>query len=238
MRLEVLEPTIFKNIFENIDNLTDNIHLKINHEGMKFTCLDNAHIQFTQVQFTDLMFQELPDKEYELIVDAYEFKKILSTLKENITIEFDKDNITISSKTANGDTTYTVQSYTDDTPEPVPPMIEYPVNIHVPFQFIKQSSDNISLFANNFFFKTQDQKLIVESADTTNIETKMEYPLGDEVDDVTVKLSLAFFRRYLKFNKISDEINLLLGDDLPLYLHMQNDYVRLDGLIAPRLNEQ
>lgn len=238
MRLEVLEPTIFKNIFENTNNITDNIHLKINQEGMKFTCLDNAHIQFTEVQFTNLMFQELPDKEYELIVDAYEFKKILSTLKENITIEFDKDNITISSKTSNGDTIYTVQSYTDDTPEPVPPMIEYPVNIHVPFQFIKQSSDNINLFANNFFFKTQGQKLIVESADNHNIETKMEYLLEDEVDDVTVKLSLAFFRRYLKFNKISDEINLLLGDDLPLYLHMQNDYVRLDGFIAPRLNEQ
>ena len=76
MRLEVLEPTIFKNIFENTNNITDNIHLKINPEGMKFTCLDNAHIQFTQVQFTDLMFQELTDKVYKLIIEAYEFKKI------------------------------------------------------------------------------------------------------------------------------------------------------------------
>lgn len=238
MRLEVLEPTIFKNIFENIDNLTENIKLKINSQGMEFTCMDKAHISFTQVKFSNEMFEELPDKEEEVIINADEFGVMLSKLKENITLEFNKDHIILASETEEVKTQFKVQSFTEEVTEPVPPELEYQVYVTVPFIFVKQSCDNINLFANNFFFKTQDQKLIMESADTTNIETKMEYSLGDEVDDVTVKLSLAFFRRYLKFNKISDEINLLLGDDLPLYFYMQNDYVRLDGLIAPRLNEQ
>lgn len=236
MKLKITEPKTFKNIFENICNLTENIKLKINSQGMEFTCMDKAHISFTQVKFSNKMFEELPNKEEEVIINADEFRIMLSKLKENITLEFNKDHIILASETEEVKTQFKVQSFTEEVTEPVPPELEYPVYVTVPFIFVKKACDNILISSHNCFLRKTNDALIVESADNTHIQSKSVYTIRGN-DEAEVKLSLGFFRNYLKFNKISDEISLGIGDDMPLSLKLENNHVKVEGLLAPRLRE-
>ena len=97
-KLELSDTKIFKDAFESIRKIIDEVTIECDSEGMRLKALDRSHITFVNLEFKATLFDEyictVPEK---INVDTEELTKVLKKCKTSdiLQLTVDEGNLII-----------------------------------------------------------------------------------------------------------------------------------------------
>ena len=242
MKLELYNPSIFKDVFDCISHIVDECKLEFTNFGLTINALDKSHITFISLDFKYDLFDtyEVPNPE-TILIDTVEFIKVLKRCKndEVMKIATDNNNLIL---TFEGDSTrkYNLRLIDQEYETPKPPSIDYPLTITAPSNLIKDTLGDLKLFNENFKISVDEDYLRLYT-DGMKGSTEMKYLHGSNINEyVQSAYSIEKFVDIFRASKLTETVELGLGNDLPVTITFK--LVSGDGsvsfLLAPRLEEQ
>ena len=242
MKLELYNPSIFKEVFDCISHIVDECKLEFSNFGLTINALDKSHITFISLDFKYHLFDtyEVPNPE-TVLIDTVEFIKVLKRCKNDdvLKIETDESNLIL---TFEGESTrkYNLRLIDNEYETPKPPSIDYPVSISVPSELIKDTLGDLKLFNENFKISVDEDYLRLYT-DGQFGDTEMKYLHGSNINTyVKSGYSIEKFIDIFRASKLTEEVELGLGNDLPVTITFK--LVSGDGqvsfLLAPRLEQE
>ena len=240
-KIELHDSSIFKTIFKSISSIIDEVILECDEEGMRLRGLDRSHITFIQLELKNELFTEyICDTPEKISIDTTELMKVLNRLKSKdvLGLTTDEGNLII---TLTGDATRTFRiKFIDlEYESPQPPRVEYNTCIELPTELLTDSLADIEVFGDRITIQT-DEDYIMFSNEGDFGDTEMKYLHGQTINETTRSVfALEKVKDIMKASKISDIIDLYLGNDKPLTIDFEigNDEGKLSFLLAPRIDE-
>lgn len=240
-KLELSNNKIFKDAFESIRKIIDEVVIECDSEGMRLRALDRSHITFVNLEFKATLFDEyLCDVPEKINVDTEDLSKVLKKCKTSDTLQLtvDEGNLILIFE---GDATrkFKIRLIDLEYESATPPIIEHPVNLNIPVQVLKNALGDMELFSDKLIF-TVDQDYLKISTDGTKGDVEVSYIHGENINGVyTSMFNIEKLKAMMDASSLSEQCELCLGDDLPLNLTFK--LVTGDGelgfLLAPRLEE-
>ena len=242
MKLELYNPSIFKEVFDCISHIVDECKLEFSNFGLTINALDKSHITFISLDFKYHLFDtyEVPNPE-TVLIDTTEFIKVLKRCKndEIMRIQTDNSNLNI---TFEGDATrtYNLRLIDNEYETPKPPSIDYPLTIEAPSNLIKDTLSDMKLFSENFRISVDEDYLRLYTEGMKGA-TEMKYLHGSNIQQyVESGYSIEKFVDIFRASKLTETVELGLGNDLPVTITFK--LVSGDGsvsfLLAPRLEAE
>lgn len=238
-KAELNNSNILKTSFDAISSIVDEVQIQTDSEGMRLDALDRSHITFVHLELKASLFDEfICDEPEKINIDTDEFMKVLKRAKSNdhVLLTLDEGNLIVTFE-GEATRTFKIRLIDMEYDSPVPPQLEHPVKIEVPFALLKDSINDIDIFSDKIALSV-DSDNFVASADGEFGDASIEYIHGEKIDtEVRSSFSLEKIREMLKADKFSDIAEIRLGNDLPLTLSLEmvTGDGKLSFLLAPRL---
>lgn len=243
MNIELYNPSIFKDAFDSISHIVDEVKLEFSLEnGMCICALDKPHITFINLEFKTTLFDSFECDTPEIaIIDTIKFMNILKRMKSNdvLKLSIDEGNLIIIFE---GDATrrYKLRLLDEEYETPQPPTIDLPVTLKLPTNVVKDSIGDMELFSKYCRFQVDENYFIV-SCDGEFGDTNIKYLHGEHVQEYAESMfSLDNIKDIFRASKISEECIIKLGEDMPATFEFQ--LISGDGgisfLVAPRISAE
>ena len=242
MKLELYNPSIFKDAFDTIGRIIDECKINFNTEGMSINALDKSHITFITLNFKYSLFDEYdcPNPE-SVIVDTKQLMDILKRCKNDDIIKlYTDDNNLILTFKGDAEKTFSIRLIDNEYDTPQPPRLEYPVTLNLPSQIINESLGDAKVYAENLKFEVDQDYLHIRTTTGTFGDVHSKYIHGENVTSyVKSGFSINMLLDIFKAAKLSKTCMLSLGNDMPLTVRFNliSDDGYLEFLLAPRLEE-
>lgn len=243
MKLELCNPGIFKDAFDSISHIVDEVELQFNQEtGMKVCALDKSHITFIELEFKVTLFDEFDCPAPEnIIIDTIKFMNILKRMKKEdiLKLSTDEGNFII---TFEGDArrTYKLRLIDAEYDSPQPPRVDFPVTVKIRTSIVKDSISDMELFSKYCQWSVDEDYFIV-SCDGELGDSNVKYLHGEQINEyVNSSMSLDKIKDIFRASKISEECTIKLGNDMPISVEF--NLITGDGgirfLLAPRISAE
>lgn len=240
-RLELSQNNIFKNAFESISRIVDEVTMTADSEALHLKCLSRDHITFVTMDLEKTLFDEYQcDEPEKIAIDCTELMKVLKKCKSNDMLEMGTDESSLY-LVFKGDATRTfkIRFIDMDYNNPTPPEIKTPCNIPVPSGLIKDYINDMDLYDEKLDI-TVDENYLTLSAEGQMGDAEIKYLHGENIlQTVRSSFSIPKLQDIFKADKFSQECVLGIGEDMPIIVTFTlpaNDG-KLGYLLAPRLNE-
>lgn len=241
LKMELLDNKIFKDAFESISRIVDEVVCKVDSDGFRVNAIDRSHICFVSLDLKKDLFDEfICDSPEELCVDTAELMKILKRAKSNdvLSISSDDSNHLIIQFKGDVNRTFKIKLIDMEYETPVPPNIELPVNLNMESSMVKDALTDMELFSDRLFFIVDEDYLMV-NAEGEFGESNFKYLHGSDVNGgVKSSFSIDKLKDIFVASKFSDVVDMGLGTDMPVIFNFE--LVTGDGelmfLLAPRID--
>ena len=137
-KIELINNTIFKIIFESVTRIIDEVTLLCDKEGMHLTALDKSHITFVELDLEKTLFDTYQcDDPIKISIDCEEFLKVLKRMKTSDILELtiDEGNLITIFK-GDSERKFNIRLIDSEYEPSSPPEINHPINIQVPSQLL------------------------------------------------------------------------------------------------------
>lgn len=241
-KVQLSDNKIFKDIFDTVSSIVDEVILECDEEGMRLRCLDRSHITFVNLDLKSSFFDDYTCTTPEKIsIDTDEFNKVLKRVKP-------KDVLGLTSEEGNfvitfiGDSTRTFRIRLIDLEyeTPTPPMLDYNVQVELPTEVFTDALSDIEVFGERITIDVDEDYVSFNSMGEFG-DTESKYLHGQSINEhVRSVFSLDKLKDIMKARKVNKIIDLFVGNDTPLTIKFEigNSDGELGFLLAPRLEEE
>ena len=239
MKFEISNNKIIRDSLETVCLIIDELTFEADSDGVRLRALDKSHITFIDLEWKNHLFDTYECSEpTSFCVDASELLKIIKRIKTDdvLSAGLDEGNLIL---TYSGDSTRTFKLRLIDVEyeTPVPPTVNYPVHLSIPTDVFNDALTDAELYGEKISLSV-DNDYFITSADGEFGVNHNRYLHGENIGDyVKSTYSIPKIKEMLKGKSLSHEVQLGLGDNLPLTLEYHsptNDY-KLGFLLAPRI---
>ena len=229
---------VLKKIFTNISEIIDEVSIECHVDKLKFKAIDRSHVCF----FECIIHSGLFDKyvllqEFYLYIDLDELIKVLKRgNKKDILVfkaDYDEFHIIFENKNKREFSLTQLDSLEEARELPV---MDYDVSFECNFDFLKNALKDADLYSDRLKFSCSDYLLIL-SCEGRNGNYSNEYTLDDSFVDCSSSYSIGWLFKVLNTKLSSNDLKINMGQDYPMLIEMNMDFVELKYLIAPRLGE-
>lgn len=243
MKLELIDHSVFKDSFDSVSRIVDDVTCTIDENGFHMNAIDRSHVCFVSLELAYEMFDSFDCTVTEKIcLDTNEFMKILKRMKNNdvLGLIVDENNLTINLK-GDVDRTFKIRLIDMDYEVPQPPSLALPVSVEVESSLIKDALTDMELFSTNLTF-TIDKDYLTINTDGEFGDAEFKYLHGEQ--GITGEYSSSFSIQKLKniftASKFSEYVKLNLGKDMPIEIEFKKvtDDGVLKYLLAPQINQE
>ena len=239
-RLELADNSIFKNAFESISSIVDEVTLTADSEALHLRCLDKSHITFITMELNKTVFDEYHcDTPEKMAIDCDDFYQLLKKCKDNI-LELSTDNTNLL-VTFKGDATrkFKLPFIDLEYDNPQPPRIDLPCNVIIPSGLLKDYINDMAFFSEKLNFIV-DENYFKVATDGQKGEAEIEYLHGENIlETVKSMYSIPKLQEIMKAHKFAKECIVSIGDDMPVKVNftLPTGDGKLEYLLAPRLDD-
>jgi len=232
---------IFKNAFDSIEKIVDEVTLTADSEALHLRCLSRDHITFITMDLEKTVFDEyLCDKPEKMAIDCTEFMKVLKKAKKDDTLELETDegNLIITFK---GDATrqFKLRFIDMEYDNPQPPQIAVPCNIPIASNLIKDYINDMDLYDEKLTFIVDEDYLKILATGQIG-DGEIKYLHGENMNEVVRStFSIPKLKEIFRASKFSKECILGIGEDMPIIVtfNLPTRDGKLEYLLAPRLEQ-
>lgn len=238
-KLELSDNSIFKEAFDSITAIVDEVICVVDSEGFRINAIDRSHIVFVTLDLKPTVFDSFESVQPERItIDTSEFMRILKRMKKQdiLTLTNDEGNLIIK-LSGDVDREFKIRLIDSDYEIPQPPAIEPPCLINVNSGLIKDCIGDMELFSDKLSFMIDEDYLRVIT-DGEFGDADVKYLHGADIYEVVRSMfSIEKLKQMMKASNFSNDVELALGNDMPLILNfvLPADDGKLSFLLAPRL---
>ena len=232
---------MFKIFFDVVFEECDTIELHCNASGMELSLLDKSHTCFYSVKY-DSSFFDLYDVDDVELVSLFieDVVKILKTAGKNdyLTLSSDESRV-IAKFEHNGNTrVFELVQPADFNESPTPPDIGTSCSVLFSIDDLNQSLKDFDIFKSGSCHVCCADNVLSFSS---NDDASMKYSNRIECDTNGVGdayYTVDYLKKLTRFKTVNKEILFEFGDTLPLCWTVENQWVKVSGLIAPRINQE
>lgn len=236
LEFELNDWIILKNLFENINEVIDEIVIECNPEGLEFSGIDRNHICFFSCKIPEDSFDEyVLDSVLYLDVDVNDLVKVLKRgkSKDSLTFKADVSTMEIIFKNKNTRRFKIGQIDIDDNSRDLPKM-DYDVEFRFDYKSINDSLNDAGLYSDELKISCINNQLIL-SCEGSFGQYSNEYPLENSIGEGSASYSIDWLLKIFKNKLSSKELKLNMGDDYPLLVEIEEQGIVLNYLLAPRI---
>ena len=237
-KCSVIDTSEFKNIFEGLARIIDETQLQADSEGLRCEALSRDHVSFINLDFEKDSFMEFVcDEPMKLNISTDEFYKVLKRAKSNdeIYLEADENNIILTFK-GSATRRFTIRQIDLEYSNPGMPELPFTIKeIHTNFNIFKQGVDDCEMYSDKFTLMFDENNISIETMEVVG-EIKEQWA-HDKMNVLPTKstYSCEKIKDFLKINKVTEELILSLGEDMPLLCKLIGSYVEIQFMLAPRI---
>ena len=240
LKLELLDNKIFKEAFDSISKIVDEVVCDVDSEGFHVTAIDRSHVCFVELNLEPSVFEEFEcSKPERLCIDTQEFMRVLKRAKKNdvLRLNCDEGNLIIGF-IGDVDRTFKIRLIDMDYENPKAPNINVPCGVNVDSGLIKDAIGDMELFSDQVYFLIDEEYFIV-NCDGEFGDASFKYLHGETGVNEKVKSSFSIgkLKDIFTASKFSDIVNINLGNNMPMIVDFE--LVTGDGdlkfLLAPRI---
>lgn len=241
-QLVLTDNGIFKNAFESISKIVDEVTITVDSEALHLRCLDRSHITFITMELEKTVFDEYQcDVPEKIAIDCDDFYKLLKKCKTNDILKLDIDDSNLI-MTFEGDARrkFKLPFIDMEYDNPVPPKIDLPCEITIPSTLLKTYIDDMEFFSDKLDFIV-DENYFKVTAIGQKGEGEIEYLHGENILEVVKSgYSIPKLKEIMNAHKFSKECNVHVGNDMPLRIRftLPTHDGTLEYLLAPRLEKE
>lgn len=240
-KIELSDNSIFKDAFDAINAIVDEVICIVDSEGFRLNALDRSHISFVSLDFKPELFDEFECSEPErLALDTDELMKVLKRMKSTDILRLTSDDGNVIIKLmGDAEREFKIRVIDIEYESPQPPAIQHPCSLSIPSDMIKDCINDMELFSEKLTFMIDEDYLWVIS-DGEFGDASIKYLHGEDINEVVKAVfSIPKLKEIFKASKISKEVELFLGNDMPVSFkfHIDNENGQLGFLLAPRLEQ-
>lgn len=243
VNLELMDNKIFKDAFESITRIVDEVVCKVDSEGFHVSAIDRSHICFVSLNLEPSVFDEFEcDVPEKLCIDTDEFMRILKRIKKNdiLKLSVDENNLII---TFEGDVTRTfkIKLIDIDYESPSAPDVPLQCSINVDSGLVKDAITDMELFSEKLYFLI-DKEYFIVNADGEFGDAQFKYLHGENGINEVAKSSFSIdkLKDVFTASKFSDIVEINLGIDMPIKIKFElvTGDGELEFLLAPRIEAE
>ena len=241
-KIVLSDNSLFKEAFESISHIIDEIVCIIDSEGFRVNAIDRGHICFVSFNLKYNVFDEfICDAPTKVAIDTNEFHKILKRMKKTdiLTLESDAGNFIIK---LDGDANREFKLRLIDVDYEIPemPNIDYDVSIDVPSNVVNDALTDVFLFSEKADFMIDEDYLTIRTIGDFG-DGEIKYLHGEEVNQVVKSIfDIRKLTDIFRASKFSNQLNMKLGNDVPITLTftLPSGDGSIGFLLAPRLEQE
>lgn len=242
--IKLEDNTLFKEAFESISTIVDEVICHIDNEGFRVNAIDRSHICFVSLNLNRELFDEYQCSAPEKIcLDTIEFIKILKRMKKNDTLQLTltEDTGSLQITFDNGEThrTFKIRLIDLEYETPTPPRLDLPASTTCESTLFKDWITDMELFNENLNITINEDHLIIDTESEFG-DSRCEYYHGE--DNITgthrSSFSISKLKQIMKANRFSPLITIRLGTDVPVEIRYNKTNAELNYILAPRINEE
>lgn len=233
---------IFKDAFESISRIVDEIIIEVDSEGFRVNALDRSHITFVGLNLEASVFDEFVcDIPERICLDTIEFMKILKRGKKDDVLQLSIEEGNLVLKFI-GESTRKFKIRLIDLDYNVPelPNLNPPCSIQVLSGLMKDCLADMELFGDVLKY-TIDEDYFIANSDGEFGDSAFKYLHGEDINEsVSSNFSIDKLKDIFSASKFSDICELYLGNNMPIIIIFRLDTGdgELKFLLAPRLTEE
>lgn len=242
--IEVFDITPLRNFFDVIYNTANIVEMKLDHEKLSISLLNNSHVAFYNLEISKEFFGEYTVTDGEsVLIFVEDFYKILKSAGKNdlLYLESNENYLVCRFEHDGNRRIFELPLADDDYNSAVPPSIEYDGVFDVLLDDLKQPCDDLDKIVktDNFKIVTNNQEMSVIAPKDSMTQYNQIISIDNDCScEVTVNTS--YIKELLKLSKISNVVTLHMGNDMPLSWNIEssNKFVKVSGLIAPIIEQE
>ena len=223
----------------NINEIIDEIVIECNPEGLKFNALDRSHICFFECNIPQKSFDKYEiDKILLLYIDVNELVKVLKrgNNKDSLIFKANNETFDIIFKNENTRTFSITQIDMNDSSRNFPNM-DFAVDFECDYDLIVNSLKDADLYSDRLTFTCEDNSLVL-SCEGSFGKYKNECQLENFVDGrYSASYGINWLFKIFNNKLSSDNVKISMGNDYPMLVKTEKDFIKLNYLIAPRIDE-
>lgn len=243
----------FKNFFDVIyESSSDSLELRLFPDRMVCGVLDRSRTRFFHAEFKEDFFDVYTIDDLEsVVINIDDINLLLNTCNKTDTLSLEINDPYMVAKISSENGNSRVFEFvlpTDTVDTPSTPHLDLPFEFKCDISNIKQSVDDITKITNIagqdlFVFNIINKELNITTSDDTNTKYVNIIPVTFEKEsdeNVASQFTLEFIKQMTKLNKISKEVTIKLGNDMPMFFTFEDALmsVKISGLVAPRISEE
>ena len=240
-KLELADNSIFKNAFDSISSIVDEVTFTADSEALHLRCLDKSHITFITLELAKTVFDEFEcDVPEKMSIDCNDFNQILKKCKSDdilqITAE-DSNLLIVFQGDAKRKFTLPFIDLAYDNPQP--PQLTHPANITISSALLKDYINDMRFFSDKLSFIV-DENYFKVATDGQKGSAETEYLHGENIGSVEVAMfSIPKLQEIMKAHKFAKECIVSIGEDMPVKVNftLPTGDGKLEYLLAPRLDD-
>ena len=222
----------FINILNCMSSISTIATLKINNNNLSWSFMGNDNISMTSGEM-----EIVSDEEIIINIKTTEALKFIKKIKDdNINLSVNNNRLIITTTKKK----YELLLYSEDAPkETKEPPTNYVINTTCDSDELLDSLDDAVNVSTSINFLGENNKLTLTCGDksSTRISTELTGVVVDEGVIVNCMFSPAPMLEVLKaFSKINKTFSIHLLSDYPIKLCVNNNGVRANYILAPRVN--
>lgn len=241
MLIEVFDIEPLKNFFNLIYDSATIVEMKLDQEKLSISLLNNSHIAFYSLEIAKEFFGDYSIQDNEsILIFVEDFYKIIKTARKDDVLIMKSDDIHLDCVFENDGNrrVFEIPLAEDYGDSPIPPIISYPIEFMVNLGDLKQPCEDLDKIIKTDRFKMNVEKGFLNVVSPDDAMTRYENSIVTDNDyemRVTSTFNIQYMLQLQKLSKISKEVLMKVGDDIPLTWIMTSpdEMVKVSGLIAP-----
>ena len=242
-KIELTDNSIFKEAFDSISRIVDEVMCEVDSEGFRLTALDRSHITFVAFKLNKELFDTFEcDVSEKICFDTQDFMKILKRAKKTDTLGLESDGANLIIKFyGDVDKVFKIRLLDLEYDNPTPPTLNTPVSVSMMSSLLKDCLTDMELFSDTLYFMV-DSEYFYAGADSEFGDSDFKYLHGEGGISETVKSSFNIpkLKDIMSASKFSDVVTVGVGNDMPLIVifELESGDGELRYLLAPRLETE
>lgn len=247
MKLVLAEPRLLKESIGIISELVNEITLRIDKDKIEVVAIDPANIVLIDFKLLSSAFIEFDITEQKKIhISLESFNAVLKRAKPSdtvtLTLDEERNRLKIGLK---GETNRMFNIALLDLSEEQQkiPALKFLAKITTLSTRFSDAVEDMGIVDESVALQLENDRFVIQSQGQFN-DAKVEFPIGEETsilmdskEPVSSKYSIEYLRKIAKAARISDLVDIHLGNDYPLKAEYRLlDKLKLSFVLAPRVS--
>ncbi len=249
-RAEISDTDVLKNSLQSISNVITEGVFQFNEDGVELVAADPAMVAMVDFEIDKDAFDTYEcDSDEQVGINIENLYSIIrrSGASDTLTLALNEDesklDITMENHSTRNFSLALLNLDSSDIPSTSD--LEFNVEAALKTSMFSDAIGDASVVGDSVTIKAEDSSIVVQSTgDNSNVEFRIDEGSNGlvnlDIDGPAQSMfSLDYLSKMIKAKKLSDTVNISLGDDFPMRIDFQSpDNVKLGYILAPRIEEE